>query len=43
MVYIVTKGRSDERLSIDGIYIPKDREDLLEEVLSYALGRPLKP
>ncbi|MEM4522901.1 MAG: hypothetical protein QW738_06805 [Nitrososphaeria archaeon] len=32
MVYIVTKGRSDERLSIDGIYIPKDRGDLLEEV-----------
>ena len=39
-LYVITKERDDERLTIEGVFIPKDRTDLIRFALEKALRRP---
>jgi hypothetical protein len=39
-LYIITKERDDERLTIETIYLPKERNDLVISVLEKALDYP---
>jgi hypothetical protein len=39
-VYVIPEEREDERLSVEGCWIPSDRQDLVELLLSRARGRP---
>jgi hypothetical protein len=39
-IYIITHVRPDERVTVDGALIPADRQDLLDWLLSRALGEP---
>jgi hypothetical protein len=39
-VYVVTDVRDDERLTVDGVLIPRDRPDLIYHVMKKALAAP---
>jgi len=39
-VYIITDVRDDERLTVDGVLIPKDRPDLIYYIMKRALAAP---
>jgi hypothetical protein len=39
-VYVVTEVRSDERVTVEGAWIPLDRADLIKQLLDSALKEP---
>ncbi|NHV05776.1 MAG: hypothetical protein HA495_00370 [Thaumarchaeota archaeon] len=39
-LYVVTKEREDERVTVETVYIPKEREDLIKFLKEMALAEP---
>jgi len=39
-LYVITEVRPDERVTVDGVLIPADRQDLIKYVLKRALKEP---